>query len=233
MKKVGFIGAYDKTNMLLGISKILTSKSKRVLIIDTTIEQKLKYIVPTIHPTKTYITTWEDIDIAIGFSSYEEIYRYAGIQNLESEYDVIFIEIDTINELDKMNIRENDMNFFVTAMDLYSIRKGIEIFSNPEEQIKLNRIIFSREMNAAEEEYIDYLTAGYPIIWNESIIFFPLILEDRYVEMESQLLYKVDLKSISPMYKDSLAHLIASIFRGEISEMEARKIIRTLEKDGV
>ena len=233
MKKVGFIGVYDKTNMLLGISKILTMKSKRVLIIDTTTEQKLKYIVPTIHPTKTYITTWEDIDIAIGFSNYEEIYRYAGIKDLESEYDVVFIEIDTIDEIDKMNIRENDMNFFVTAMDLYSIRRGIDLFLNTEEQISINRILFSREMNGEEEEYLDYLTAGYPIIWKESIIFFPLILEDRYVEMDSQLLYKIDLKSISPMYKDSLAHLVASIFRGEIGEMEAKKIIKTLEKDGV
>ena len=37
MKKIGFIGAYDKTDMLLNIAKILTTMKNRVLIIDSTI----------------------------------------------------------------------------------------------------------------------------------------------------------------------------------------------------
>ena len=51
MKKIGFIGAYDKTDMLLNIAKILTTMKKRVLIIDSTINQKAKYVVPAINPT--------------------------------------------------------------------------------------------------------------------------------------------------------------------------------------
>jgi len=233
MKKVGFIGIYDKTNMLLTVAKMLTKKLKRVLVVDATAEQKLKYIVPTIHPTKTYITTWEDIDIAIGFSSLEEISNYSGISNLDSEYDIILIEVDTKEELEKINIRKNDLNFFVTAMDLYSIRKGIELFTSLDDQIELGRIVFSREMNGEEEEFINYLTSDFPIIWNEGMIFFPLILEDRYIEMNNQLLYKIDLRSMSPMYKASLAHLVSLIYKEEISETEAKKIIKTLEKDGI
>lgn len=233
MKTVGFIGVYDKTNMLLSLAKILTNKQKRVLIIDTTLEQKLKYIVPTIHPTKTYITSWEDIDIAIGFNKFDEILQYTGFHSLENEYDVIFVEIDTAEAFESLEAINNDVNFFISAMDLYSIRKGIEIFSGLKNKVNLHRIIFSREMDPTEEEYINYLTLDYPINWKESMIFFPLILEDRYVEMDNQLLYRIDLKSISPLYKQSLAHLISIMFRGEISEGEARKIIKTLEKDGV
>ena len=33
MKKIGFIGAYDKTDMLLNIAKILTTMKNRVFII--------------------------------------------------------------------------------------------------------------------------------------------------------------------------------------------------------
>lgn len=231
MKKVGFIGVYDKTNLILAIAKVLTIKSKRVLIIDTTIEQKFKYIVPTVHPTKTYITTWEDIDVAVGFNSIEEINKYAGIDQIESEYDVMLVNIDTSEALDKMNTVENDMNFFVTAMDLFSIRKGAEIFSNLKQPIELKKIIFSREMNIEEEEYIDYLIRNYPINLEKSI-FFPLMLEDRYVEADGQLIYKIDLKSISSIYKDSLAHLIGTIFNGEINELEAKRIIKILEREG-
>lgn len=44
MKKVGFIGAYDKTDMILNIAKILTVMGQRVLMIDSTINAKAKYV---------------------------------------------------------------------------------------------------------------------------------------------------------------------------------------------
>ena len=34
MKKIGFIGAYDKTDMLLYIAKILTTMKNKVLLVD-------------------------------------------------------------------------------------------------------------------------------------------------------------------------------------------------------
>ena len=34
MKKIGFIGAYDKTDMILNIAKIMTTMGNRVLVID-------------------------------------------------------------------------------------------------------------------------------------------------------------------------------------------------------
>ena len=46
MKKIGFIGAYDKTDLLLNLAKILTVMNNRVLIIDSSLMQKAKYVVP-------------------------------------------------------------------------------------------------------------------------------------------------------------------------------------------
>ena len=34
MKKIGFIGAYDKTDLLLNIAKVLTVMNYRVLVVD-------------------------------------------------------------------------------------------------------------------------------------------------------------------------------------------------------
>ena len=42
METIGFIGAYDKTDLILNLSKKLTCMEKRILIIDTTINQKAK-----------------------------------------------------------------------------------------------------------------------------------------------------------------------------------------------
>ena len=89
MKTVGFIGIYDKTDMLLNIAKILTIMEKKVLVIDSTISQKARYVVPAINPTVSYITSFEDIDVAIGFNNLEEIKRYIGISG-ELQYDFLY-----------------------------------------------------------------------------------------------------------------------------------------------
>ena len=53
MKTIGFIGAYDKTDLIIYIARILTAMNKRVLVIDTTFLQKAKYIVPAI-PARSF-----------------------------------------------------------------------------------------------------------------------------------------------------------------------------------
>ena len=67
MKNICFIGAFDKLDLILYIAKIIKELGKKVIIIDATQLQKAKYIVPTINPTKSYITRFENLDIAIGF----------------------------------------------------------------------------------------------------------------------------------------------------------------------
>ena len=76
MKKIGFIGAYDKTDLIIYISKLLVENGLKVLVIDGTTLQKTRYTVPCITPSRYYITTHEDIDIAIGFETIQEIINY-------------------------------------------------------------------------------------------------------------------------------------------------------------
>ena len=88
-------------------------------------------------------------------------------------------------------------------------------------------------MNEADNEYIDYLAAEAKMQWDEKQIFFPLILDDKYVEMDNQLIYRLGLKSMSSLYKDSLAQLTSMLFGNEIKEQDARKIIKALERSGI
>ena len=135
MKKIGFIGAYDKTDMILNIAKIMTTMGNRVLVIDSTLNQKAKYIVPVINPTTSYITNFEDIDVAVGFDNPEQIKQYLGISGEETNYDICLIDVDSIDRIKKFNITKADKNFFVTAFDLYStavssLKESSKIFSS-------------------------------------------------------------------------------------------------------
>ena len=59
------------------------------------------------------------------------------------------------------------------------------------------------------------------------------MLEDRYAEINNQLVYKIGIREMSQLYKESLVHLINLMFQGEIKENDIRKIIKNFEKDGV
>ena len=81
MEKVGFLGEYDKTDLIIYVAKVLTELGKKVLILDTTQRQKTRYVVPTINPTISYIIDFEDMDVAVGFQKFEEVQAYCRERN--------------------------------------------------------------------------------------------------------------------------------------------------------
>ena len=69
MEKVAFIGSFDKTDLIMYVAKMLTLAKKKVLVADTTIVQKARYVVPNINPEMFYVTEFEGIDVAVGLFS--------------------------------------------------------------------------------------------------------------------------------------------------------------------
>ena len=158
MKTIGFVGAYDKTDLLLYIAKIFAVMGKKVLIIDTTILQKAKYIVPVISPAKAYVTSFEDIDIAVGLYSYSAIKNYLGLpEHAVLNYDYIFIDSDSLEGINSFNIKTVDKKYFVSGFDAYSLKRGLEILSEINETIEFKKVLFSKNLSYEEEEYFNYL----------------------------------------------------------------------------
>ena len=230
MKKVGFIGAFDKTDMIINIAKILTVLKNRVIVIDSTINQKAKYVVPVINPTVTYITEYEEIDIAVGFKNIEEIKQYLGITNDEDmPYDIMLIDTDTQERIEEFNLLEADKNFFVTSFDVYSLKKGLEILSGLKQPINLTKILFSKEMLKEEDDYLNYLSLEYKVVWNEYRIYFPIENGDRLVLAENQRVAKIKFKKLSAQYKDGLVFVTQEILK-DMSESNIRRTIKTIER---
>lgn len=228
MKKIGFIGAYDKTDMLLNIAKILTIMKNRVLIVDSTINQKARYIVPAISPTVSYITSFEDIDIAVGFNSVEEIMDYAGITG-EMPYDILLLDIDTPERIQKFNLDMADRNYFVTSFDIYSLRRGVEILGGLNVPVGLTKILFAKEVLKEEDDYLNFLSVGSKATWNEEKIYFPLENGDLSVIAENQRVQKIKFKRLSVQYKDNLSFITQQILRID-NDSIIRKAIKLIEK---
>ena len=169
MKKIGFIGGYDKTDLIIYVAKILTELGQNVLVVDATINQKARYIIPVINPTLMYVTEYEDIDIAVGFKKVEDIKKY------------------------------------------------------------LTKVYFSKEMLKEEDDYLNFLSLGYKIIWNDYRVYFPIENGDLSVIHENQRVAKIKFKKLSVQYKDGLAYLTEEIL-GDANESRVRRAIKTIER---
>ena len=230
MKKVGFIGAYDKIDLIIYVAKILTTLNKKVLVIDATTIQKARYVVPAINPTITYVTEYEGIDIAVGFQNIQDIKRYLGIsEKQELEYDIVLIDTDNIESFNSFKLEESFKNYFVTSFDAYSLKKGLEILNGLDTVINLTKVLFSEEMLKEDDDYLNFLSLGYKIVWNEYRIYFPIENGDLSVIYENQKIAKIKFKKLSVQYKDGLAYISEEIL-GDVSEFSVRKAIKTIEK---
>ena len=231
MKTIGFIGAYDKTDLIIYIARILTAMNKRVLVIDTTFLQKAKYIVPAISPAKTYITTYEDIDIAVGFYDYYAIKSYLGIsEQANLDYDYIFIDIDSYECLESFNIQMADKNYFVTGLDVYTLRRGLEILSGLQERLDLTKVLFAKNLSYDEEEYFNFLALGAKVNWSEETIYFPFEQGDAGVIIQNQMVQKIKFKKLTELYKGSLMYIASELLESQQEQNELRKVFKQLEK---
>lgn len=213
MEKIGFIGGYDKTDLIINVAKVLTSLGYKVLVFDATEKQKTRYIVPVINPTISYVVDFQDIDVAVGFKTFSEIQAYLGIGNEELMYDYALIDIDNASQISETGLTINHINFFVTAFDLYSLKKGVEILDGLQEPLKLTKIYFSRGFYDEEDEYLEFLALGKKVVWQEEIIYFPLESGDQTAIAENQRLGKIKFKNLTADYKNGVIALTSYVVK--------------------
>lgn len=231
MKKVGFIGSFDKTDLILYIAKVLVETGNRVMVVDSTITQKAKYIVPAIQPTNAYVTEFEGIDVAVGFNNLNDIKVFLGIPvHAELPYDIALFDIDSSTTLRNFGIDNTGKNYFVTGFDLYSLKKGLEIINNTEESLHLTKVLFSMTASKEEIDYLNYLSMDFKVEWDNEEIYFPFELGDETVIAENQRVSKIKYKRLSNQYKEGLIYISQQILEDD-NYAQFKKLFKQLEKN--
>lgn len=211
MKKIGFVGAYDKTNLIMYIAKVLQNMNNRVLVIDGTILQKMRYVVPTISRAKLYITEFEKIDFAVGFQNIEQIMQYLQMNEESLPYDYVLIDTDNRMALKTFDVTASTKMYFVTGFDMYSLKRGIDIFSNLEEQVDLTKILFANNVTKEDLEYLNYLSLEKKIKWNDIEIYAPVLENDNRVIEENQRIDKIRVKKLSNNYQQAIIYIVQNM----------------------
>lgn len=225
MEQIGFIGALDKKDLLLNIGKVLTNLNKSVLIVDATMAQRLRYVVPNTSskPSNTYVSEYQGVDVAVGFMNLNSIAQFIG-HNIN--YDYVIIDTDAVQTVTSFGMQNFAKNFFITSYDEYELQKGIEIFRLIQFPIELYKVIISSNINNKEDEYLNYLLGQTTAKWKEEKILFADTINDRKAALENQLTKEVNLKKYTSTYKDSLEYLISIITDGTLGDL--KRMIRKM-----
>lgn len=229
MNKINFIGAFDKTDIIMYIAKILVETGKKVLIVDATVNQKARYVVPAIDSdSMAYVTNYLNIDIAVGFMNYSAIKQYLGMpESAVFTYDYIFVDMDDPRLLTNFEVYNSNKNYFVTSSDLFSLKRGLEVLSGIENPLNLTKMYFSNQMSKAEDEYLDFLSLGYKVQWEDEKIYFPLLNEDKDIIMENQRLSRIKFKGLSSGFRDALIYVAQEISNDQYG---VKKVYKQIER---
>lgn len=230
MEKIAFIGSYDKADMIIYIAKILSIMGKRVIVVDSTALQKTRYIVPTMQAQKQYITTFEKVDIAIGFESFDQIKKYKAVNDGDKfDYDYALIDIDSYRGYYYFGIKTEDKKYFVTSFDIYCLRRGLQVFKKLEQPTSVTKVLFTKEMLAEEDQYLNYISKNLKIKWNSDILFFPFELGDQNTIFANQRSGRIRIKGLSTQYIDGIMYIVEGI--SGAGNGEVKKATKILEKN--
>ena len=165
----------------------------------------------------------------LGFSK-DEIKEYLGMPlHAELPYDIALLDIDSYTGVINFGINNSDRNYFVTGFDLYSLKRGLEILSGLTEILNLTKVLFSKTATREDDDYLNYLSLGYKIVWNDEIIYFPFEVGDQSVIVENQRVAKIKFKKLSAQYKEALIYIVEQILdQNEYAKM--KKIFKQLER---
>lgn len=231
MKKIGFIGAYDKIDLILYEAKILAQMGERVLVIDATAMQKTRYMVPSIENARKYITNYEDIDIAIGFESLNDIKEFMGILlSSEMNYGTIMIDVDTLRNIANFELRGWDKLYFVSGFDVYSLKRGVELLASIQTENQIAKILYTRDASKEEVDYLNFLTKDLGVKWNDEMsLYLPFECGDQSVIYRNQRIQKMNMKKLSSQYKQTLSFIAMQIM-GEEQFAQIKRTMKNLER---
>lgn len=233
MQVIGMLGYVDKYDFVINLAKVLNIMNRSVLVIDATLDRKMKYVIPALDNIgKAYITQYDGIDFAVGFDSMHDIENYTCEQGINiGLYDYLLIDIDSPKAYEFFRARGIDKHLFFIDTGLLSVAKNKDIIKairvyNPElDSVKLTKILFRAFLSRASTEYLENQIGEYNVVWDEQTFEVPSDERDKMINVDSQFGGVISIKKHTKPYIELLSGL-ASQLLGDSNTNEVKKEIK-------
>ncbi len=235
MQVIGLIGYVDKYDFAMNLAKAINVMDKSVLVVDATLDRKLKYIVPALNNMgRAYITQYSDIDFAVGFDSIRDVESYAGEQGVDiNKYDFVIIDMDSARSYELFRTKGVDKKYFFIDTSVISIEKNKEIIkamkvfdTEGDSELVMTKVLYKSYISRAADDYFDQKIKEYEVKWKEPDYEVPLDEQDRLADIDSQFSGSIETKKHSKLYMAILADLAAEI----MGDVNAKKVLNQIKR---
>ncbi|TVX85620.1 hypothetical protein [Paenibacillus agilis] len=232
MKRILFVGACEKSDLLVYISKVLTTAGHKVLLIDATMLQRYFYSIPAIS-LETKLTEYDGFDVIRDCIDYRDVETcFANNKEDLEAYD--FVLIDTDCEAAVSNWGDLDMQFIVSNFERYTVEKNERLlnafFADREKSLtEFELIIYPFVKCNLDEKYPIQNLDHFPISWSEEPFEFYLEESDYIVRVNNQHDSRVSIKKSSRYTKNEIM-AICQLISGQ-SQKEIKTAFRAAERN--
>ncbi|MCX8075316.1 MAG: hypothetical protein N2749_07020 [Clostridia bacterium] len=233
MQIIGMIGYVDKYDFVINLAKTINMMGKTVLVVDATLDKKLKYIIPTLSiDEKCYITQYDNIDFAVGFDSIHDLESYTADQRLNiSLYDYIILDIDNPKYYEFFRTRGIDKMYFFIDTSVISLNKNQEIlkamkvYNTTGQALQVTRVLYKSYLTRASEHYFEKKLAGIDVNWNNNNYVIPNEEQDKMANIDAQISGIVDIRKHTRIFIETIADMASEIL-GDTNSKEVMKKIK-------
>ena len=232
-KVIGLVGYTNKTEFIINLAKVLTIAGKSVLVIDGTVEERLRYSIPAFNDSeKEYLVHFDSADYALGFRSIESIKEYICKKTSNADsYDIILIDIDNVSSYKDFRQENFTRTFFFMEYLNISITKNEELLKviasyEPVDRKPIpTRVIFRQYVTRASEKYFENKILSYPIEWNEAAYELAYMDQDRIADIEFEQSGYIDMNRHTRQYTNLVADIASEII-GDLQPADIKKMVK-------
>ncbi len=236
-KIIGFIGYVNKSEFIINLSKVLKIMNKKVLVVDGTLEKRIKYTIPTFDVAQDEsIVNFDGTDFAVGFKSLEEIKEYLCKKtSVADDYDYIILDIDNAESYENFKDQSISKYFFFIEHTTASLIRNEELLRSItegrdfEDKIEMTKIVFKYYISRASQKYFEARLMDMNVKWIDVEYELPYMDQDKIADLESELSGYVDISRHTRQYA-ALVTDVASDILGGVTAGEIRKMVKNYSR---
>ncbi len=232
MRAIGMYGYIDKYDFVISVAKTINIMSRSVLVIDATVDNKYRYIVPTVANTSKYVIQYGEIDFAVGFSSYSELTSYLVENNIDIEkYSYVLLDVESADKYESFSDLNVDKSYLFIASNLVSVNKNEELVKrmrekNPDANLTFTKVFYRAYMSRGATNYMEEKIANYAVNWTDENYDISNDEQDNMVNIDSQYSGFIDIRKHTKVYILYLCEFVSKLLGDE----NAKDILKEIKR---
>ncbi|MDH6675744.1 hypothetical protein M2277_006465 [Paenibacillus sp. LBL] len=235
MNTILLIGAVDKSDLGLYLSKLFASDGNKVLLVDGSLEKNLKNYI-NFMDGEDLVSEFEGFEVSRKFSNYSQLLEFIEPSTDGNKYDVVLIDTDDPNFISFDQYRESSMRIIVSTYEKSCMEKNKilleSIYSTGENpgHVEVERVILGSVDCSVDEEYLNLPLSDLFIIWPEHSLHIQIDEVDYSLKIDNQHNNRLRMKRLSKSYINVLTNIFEKIM--VCDHRIARKIVKQALKKG-